>query len=173
MQLNCSVSVAAVTSSTPTDICQFLERVSGFITSFPLLSVIPSFPLMFPSASLTITFPVGSAPSIPSHRITSSCSYVPLSVFLHSFLPKPRATVNTFPPNRGNSDGNVSDREECPPVIFQCAHTCATALHLFAMQTVISIFMQLSFHCLFCFNFIHWLMLYNVVRPEIATLHNR
>ncbi len=140
MQLNCSVSVAAVTSSTLTDIRQFLERVSGFITSFPLLSVIPSFPLMFPSASLTITFPVGSAPSIPSHRITSSCSYIPLSVFLHSFLPKPRATVNTFPPNRGNSDGNLNDREECLPVIFQCAHTCATALHLFAMQTLLSLY---------------------------------
>lgn len=116
-------------------------RVYNLSPSALHYSLIPSSVLVSFSSH---PFPRGLLPpSLPSHHITSSCSlYCPLSIFLHSLLHEPRATVNTLPPKeeqwwkpqwrRGMPGAQL------PLFFFLCSHTCAAAYHLFTMQTLLS-----------------------------------
>ena len=80
-----------------THICQFLERVSGFITSLPLLSIIPLFALVLLSLS-NHPFPPG--PSSPHHVLI----FLPLCLPSFTTPEATGATVNSFGPYRGNCD---------------------------------------------------------------------
>lgn len=114
-------------------ICRFLKSGSGSTTPLLLLLIIPPFPPLFSSASVTVHFPLALfAPSRPSHRITSSWSYIfPCSISLHLLPHKPQATVNTLSFNRGDLRwGKPHWQRGMPatqlPLIFHCTlHLCS------------------------------------------------
>lgn len=120
-------------------ICPFLKCLSGFITSLLLLSIIPSFPPLFLSASLTIHFHPGlSVPSLPSHHITSSCSYIPPPPFLYLLLfitPQAIGDCKHFPSQYRQRWWNLNDREEC------LKHNCTLS------STVLFFFFFISAQC--------------------------
>lgn len=143
-----------------THICQFLERVSGLITSLPLLSIIPLFALVLLSLS-NHPFPPG--PSSPHHVLI----FLPLCLPSFTTPEATGVTVNSFGPYRGNGDWELSDGEQCPehncplfstvfcflfvsalwPPVISRRFDIFQALHLLALQTLLSV-------CLFCALFI-------------------